>query len=133
MEPQRFTFPKKEKLKRKKLIEKLFAEGKTMTHYPIKLIYLKTTFADGSKIKAGVTVSKRNFKSAVRRNRIKRLMREGYRLNKHLLFNNMESHFAFMFLYLGKEMPEQTKITGTMVHLLKKFEAEKSKEIKQVR
>ncbi|MCM4150292.1 ribonuclease P protein component [Arenibacter sp. N53] len=116
-----FTFPKKEKLKSKKLIEQLFAEGVGITNYPIKLVYLKTKYEDDSKYQAGVTVSKRNFKSAVKRNRIKRLMRESYRLNKHLIFNNIEGEFAFMFLYLGKEMPSQSKITDTMIPLMRKF------------
>ncbi|MEZ4968417.1 MAG: ribonuclease P protein component [Flavobacteriaceae bacterium] len=116
-----FSFPKKEKLKSKKGIEQLFAEGIAVTNYPIKLVYLKTNFEDGSKYKIGVTASKRNFKSAVKRNRIKRLMRESYRLNKHLIFNNIEGNFAFMFLYLGKEMPSQSKITDTMIPLMRKF------------
>ena len=116
-----FSFPKKEKLKGKKLIEQLFAEGIGVTNYPIKLVYLKTSYEDDSKCKVGVTASKRNFKSAVKRNRIKRLMRESYRLNKHLIFNNIEGNFAFMFLYLGKEMPSQTKITDAMIPLMRKF------------
>ncbi|MEG3656163.1 ribonuclease P protein component [Arenibacter palladensis] len=116
-----FSFPKKEKLKSKKLIEQLFAEGIGVTNYPIKLVYLKTSFEDDSKYKVGVTASKRNFKSAVKRNRIKRLMRESYRLNKHLIFNNIEGNFAFMFLYLGKEMPSQSKITDAMIPLMRKF------------
>ncbi|MDO6605578.1 ribonuclease P protein component [Arenibacter palladensis] len=116
-----FSFPKKEKLKSKKLIEQLFAEGIGVTNYPIKLVYLKTSFEDDSKCKVGVTASKRNFKSAVKRNRIKRLMRESYRLNKHLIFNNIEGNFAFMFLYLGKEMPSQSKITDAMIPLMRKF------------
>ena len=116
-----FSFPKKEKLKSKKLIEQLFAEGVGVTNYPIKLVYLKTSHEDDSKCKVGVTVSKRNFKSAVKRNRIKRLMRESYRLNKHLIFNNIEGNFAFMFLYLGKEMPSQSKITDAMIPLMRKF------------
>lgn len=116
-----FSFPKKEKLKSKKLIEKLFAEGVGVTNYPIKLVYLKTSYEDDAKCKVGVTVSKRNFKSAVKRNRIKRLMRESYRLNKHLIFNNIESNFAFMFLYLGKEIPSQSKITNTIIPLMRKF------------
>ncbi|MDX1766596.1 ribonuclease P protein component [Arenibacter troitsensis] len=116
-----FSFPKKEKLKSKKLIEQLFAEGIGVTNYPIKLVYLKTSYEDDSKCKVGVTASKRNFKSAVKRNRIKRLMRESYRLNKHLIFNNIEGNFAFMFLYLGKEMPSQTKITDAMIPLMRKF------------
>tara|TARA_R110001606_G_scaffold129901_5_gene264837 strand:+ start:539 stop:922 length:384 start_codon:yes stop_codon:yes gene_type:complete len=116
-----FSFPKKEKLKSKKLIEQLFAEGIGVTNYPIKLVYLKTRFEDDSKCKVGVTASKRNFKSAVKRNRIKRLLRESYRLNKHLIFNNIESNFAFMFLYLGKELPSQSKITDAMIPLMRKF------------
>ena len=122
-----FSFPKKEKLKSKKLIEQLFAEGIGVTNYPIKLVYLKTRFEDDSKCKVGVTASKRNFKSAVKRNRIKRLMRESYRLNKHLIFNNIEGNFAFMFLYLGKEMPKQSKITAAMIPLMQKFVVEIAK------
>ncbi|MDL5510303.1 ribonuclease P protein component [Arenibacter sp. M-2] len=122
-----FSFPKKEKLKSKKLIEQLFAEGIGITNYPIKLVYLKTSFEDNSKCKVGVTASKRNFKSAVKRNRIKRLMRESYRLNKHLIFNNIEGNFAFMFLYLGKEMPKQSKITAAMIPLMQKFVVEIAK------
>jgi len=125
-----FSFPKREKLKSKKLIEQLFAEGIGVTNYPIKLVYLKTNFDDGSKCKVGVTASKRNFKSAVKRNRIKRLMRESYRLNKHLIFNNIESNFAFMFLYLGKEMPSQSKITDAMIPLMRKFVDEIAKASK---
>jgi len=116
-----FRFPKTEKLKSKKLIEQLFAEGVGITNYPIKLVYLKTRYEDDSKCKVGVTVSKRNFKSAVKRNRIKRLMRESYRLNKHLIFNNIEGDFAFMFLYLGKEIPSQSRITDAMIPLMQKF------------
>ncbi|ASO04833.1 ribonuclease P protein component [Arenibacter algicola] len=125
-----FSFPKKEKLKSKKLIEQLFAEGIGVTNYPIKLVYLKTRFEDDSKCKVGVTASKRNFKSAVKRNRIKRLMRESYRLNKHLIFNNIEGNFAIMFLYLGKEMPSQSKITDTMIPLMRKFVDEIAKASK---
>lgn len=99
----KFTFPKKEKLKSQKLIEKLFLEGKAVTAFPIRLLYLQTTFEDGSKIKTGVSVSKRNFKKAVDRNHIKRLLREAYRLNKPEYFNNITTSYAFMILYLGKD------------------------------
>ncbi|MDX1365409.1 ribonuclease P protein component [Arenibacter latericius] len=127
-----YKFPTKEKLKSKKLIDKLFAEGRSITQYPIRLVYLQIKFEDDTKCKVGVTASKRNFKSAVKRNRIKRLMREGYRLNKHLIFNNNENQFAFMFLYLGKEMPTQPKISTTMIRLMKKFATENSnRDIKE--
>src|SRR3546814_639215 len=108
-----FSFPKKEKLKRKKILEQLFKEGKGISNYPVKLIYLATALPEDVRFQAGVAVSKRNFKKAVQRNRIKRLLRESYRLNKHLLFNNIEGSFAFLFLYIGKEMPEHHQVEAS--------------------
>lgn len=117
-----FKFPKKEKLKSKKLIESLFTEGKAVSKYPFKLVYLKTEFTEEVKIQAGVSVPKRNFKRAVDRNRIKRLMRESYRLNKHLIFNNIEVSYAFMFLYLGKDIPKNyDEVNKSMMKLMQKF------------
>jgi len=123
-----FSYPKKEKLKGKKLIDQLFAEGKSVSSYPIKLIYLKSALPHEVPIQAAVTVPKKNFKSAVKRNRIKRLLRESYRLNKHLVFNNSEATFAFLFLYLGKEMPTYLEIEKAMKGVFRKFlEADSSK------
>ncbi len=116
-----FSFPRKEKLKSKKLIEQLFAEGQPVSNYPIKLIYLKTELPFEVSIQAGVTVPKKNFKSAVKRNRIKRLMRESYRLNKGLVFNNSKGTFAFLFLYLGKEMPDYALVEENLKAVLHKF------------
>jgi len=115
------TYPKKEKLKSRKLIDQLFAQGKSVSNYPIKLIYLNTELPIDVKIQAGVAVPKKNFKSAVKRNRIKRLLREAYRLNKHLVFNNSEATFAFLFLYLGKQMPRYPEIEKAMKGLLAQF------------
>lgn len=126
-----YRYGKKEKLKSKKLIEQLFAEGKAVSSYPLKLIYLKTTLPKEVPIQAGVTVPKKSFKSAVKRNRIKRLLREGYRLNKHLVFNNSEATFAFLFLYIGKEVPTYIEIEKAMNGVLQKFvltESGKNKE-----
>lgn len=117
----RFTFPKKEKLKSKKLFEKLFAEGKQVTKFPVKLIYVKTELSENVKVQAGVAVPKKNFKSAVKRNKVKRLLREGYRLNRGETFNNIEGNFAFLFLYLGKEMPDYAVIEKGIVGVLQKF------------
>uniref|UniRef100_UPI003593432D ribonuclease P protein component n=1 Tax=Pricia sp. TaxID=2268138 RepID=UPI003593432D len=63
------TFPNKEKLKSRKLIDLLFAQGKSVSNYPIKLIYLNTELPEDLKIQAGVAVPKKSFKSAVKRNR----------------------------------------------------------------
>ncbi|MBT9187009.1 MULTISPECIES: ribonuclease P protein component [Zobellia] len=126
-----FTFPKKEKLKSKKLIEQLFAQGKSVSAFPIKLIYLPTEFTEDTRVKAGVAVPKKNFKSAVKRNRVKRLMRESYRLNKQYVFNNSEGSFAFLFLYLGREMPSQSNVTKTMKEVMKRFLSKHTPENRQ--
>ncbi|MEO6346965.1 MAG: ribonuclease P protein component [Aquaticitalea sp.] len=117
----KFTFNKKEKLKSEKLIAKLFAEGLSVVAYPLRIVYLETTFEDGVRIKAGVSVSKRHFKKAVDRNRIKRLMREVYRLQKPRYFNNFPSSYALMILYIGKEGTDFETVTLKMNQAFAKF------------
>ncbi|MBO3096783.1 ribonuclease P protein component [Gelidibacter pelagius] len=115
------SYKKIEKLKGQKLIEKLFSEGKSVVAYPLRLVYLKTNFDDPVKIKAGVSVSKRNFKKAVDRNRIKRLMREAYRLNKSKYFNNIPDQYAFMILYIGKTQTDFETVSKKMNTLMDAF------------
>jgi ribonuclease P protein component len=116
-----FNYSKKDKLKSKKLIEQLFTEGKAVTAYPLRLVYLKTEFEDDSVLKTGVSVSKRLHKTAVARNRIKRLLREAYRLNKPQYFNNSSTSYAFMILYLSKDGTTFDKINSSMKVLFQKF------------
>ncbi|MFV9551825.1 ribonuclease P protein component [Algibacter sp. PT7-4] len=116
-----FTYSKKEKLKSKKLIDQLFTEGKAVSAYPLRLVYLKAHFNDSVIAKTGVSVSKRNFKTAVDRNNIKRLIRESYRLNKAKFFNNLSTQHAFMILYIGKDKPTFTQIENKMNILFEKF------------
>ena len=121
-------FGKKEKLKSEKLIGQLFEEGSSVSQFPIRLIYLKTEFKDGVKFKTAVSVSKRNVNKAVDRNRIKRLLREAYRLNKNDFFNNTESQYALMILYLGKDIPDFKLINSKLKLLFGKFSAIVAKE-----
>lgn len=116
-----FKYRKKDKLKSKKLIEQMFSDGKAITVYPLRLIYLKTEFEDDSALKTGVSVSKRLHKTAVARNRIKRLLREVYRLNKPLYFNNSSTSYAFMILYLSKDGTTFDKLNSSMKLLFQKF------------
>ena len=113
----RYTYNKDEKLKSQKAIEQLFTEGKSVSAYPLRMVYLNNQ----SQLKVGVSVSKRNFKLAVHRNRVKRLLREGYRLNKNLLIDNKLDHYTLMILYISKEMPNFKTIDKKMKALLSKF------------
>lgn len=116
-----FSFPKKERLTGKKHFERVFVEGKQLKAFPLKLVYVDVQFRDNVPVKAAFVAPKRAFKKAVHRNRIKRLLREAYRLNKHLIFNNIEGNFAFVFLYLGKDLPDFKQVDGQMKSLLKSF------------
>jgi ribonuclease P protein component len=114
-------FPKEEKLKSKKCIDLLFSEGTAVSKFPLKLVYTATSLPNDAPIHAGVSVTKRRFKKAVTRNRIKRLMREAYRLHKNDVFNKISTTYAFMFLYIGKQEPTFEEIETAMVRLLQKF------------
>lgn len=111
------SYSNKEKLKSKKLIEKLFEEGKTVSAFPLRLIYLK----EGDINKVGVSVSKRNFKKAVERNHIKRLLREAYRHNKKMLIDNNVEGYALMVLYISKDLPVYELINSKTQTLFIKF------------
>lgn len=124
------TFQKREKLKSEKLIALLFEEGSTISEFPIRLFFLKTKFNDDARFKTAVSVSKRSFKSAVKRNRIKRLLREAYRLNKSHYFNNSKGQYALMILYLGKDMPDFNLINTKLKLLFGKFSTIIAEEIK---
>ena len=118
----RSTFKKEEKLKKKKLIGQLFAQGRSLSAYPVKLIYLQTDHDSPYKIQTGVSVSKRNFKKAVDRNRIKRLLREVYRKNKYLIYESEHTKkHIFMFIYVGKKEESYAVLEEKMKQLINKF------------
>ena len=115
-------YGKIDKLKSKKLIEALFREGDTISVFPLRLIYMPAIFHDGSRLKTGVSVSKKTFKKAVTRNHIKRLIREAYRLNKNNHFNNLTTSCALMILYIGKNEPSFGQIDKAMTSILSKLD-----------
>ena len=121
-------FTNKEKLKSKKLIDQLFNEGNSISAHPLRLVFLETHFDDVVKLNVGVSVSKRNFKKAVDRNRIKRLLRESYRLNKGLYFNNITTQYAFMILYIGTDMPNFKSLDTKIKLLFEQFLIKVSKD-----
>jgi ribonuclease P protein component len=111
MLPQKFK--KTERLCHRSLIGKLFDKGVSFFEFPFKVIYLPVDASElqSPEIPAQVlfTVPKRNHKKAVARNRIKRLMREAYRLNKAPLYTALQSQnkqLVLVFIYTNKDMPE---------------------------
>ena len=120
-----FSYNKTEKLKSRKMLNLLFEEGKSFSVFPVKIFYLPMQKEGKQMIKVGVGVSAHNFKKAVDRNRIKRLLRECYRLNKLLLQftkTNNQQPMAVFFLYIGKELPEYGILNEKMKTALNKLE-----------
>jgi ribonuclease P protein component len=97
------TLGKEERLKSKKLIERLYCEKNYVKAFPLRMIFLQTDHTSNFPAQVGVSVPKRNFKLAVDRNRMKRLMREAYRLQKQIVYDHLEEPHVFMISYIGKE------------------------------
>jgi ribonuclease P protein component len=103
---RRHTFPKEEHLCRKKLIEELFGkQSSSFGVYPLRLVYTKTAAPTTAPPQVLISVSKRSFKRAVDRNRLKRLIREAYRLNKYRLLEQPNGHQVALLgiIFTGKE------------------------------
>ncbi len=116
-----FNYPKNEKLKSKKSIGLLFSEGKSVSKYPLRLVYCPSPSDEIHKIKMGVSVSKKYFKKAVDRNRFKRILRETYRLNKKILLENLDRPYTFMLFYQTKELLSFEEINTKTMQLFEKF------------
>jgi ribonuclease P protein component len=151
---QRFTWNKEEKLKSRKRIECVFKEGKSFSVFPFKVFYLLGScgqaeagrpgavqsrseagqpegavqpMATGrvkAAVQAGFGAGSRHFKKAVDRNRIKRLSREAYRLQKQPLIDQMREKglcMAVFFIYTGKELPDYQTVSGKIGVVLQKL------------
>lgn len=119
-----FKYPKAEKLKSKTTIDLLFSVGKSVSKYPLRLVYVPLENDADQKIKFGVSVSKKYFKKAVDRNYFKRVLRETYRLNKYLILDNIEKPFAIMFFYQTKDRLPYSEIETKTIQLFEKFIAQ---------
>lgn len=121
---KRFGLPKTERLKSRRQIDTLFAAGRSFAVFPIRVTYQFFPAEEKSRLQIGVTVSKRNFKKAVHRNRIKRLLREAYRVQKEALQNELEEagkSGAVFFLYTGKTLPLYNEVIAAMAKCLEKL------------
>ena len=118
-----FGFSKKEKLKSRKAVEELFARGKSQNIFPIRVSYqfLPAETDEQTGLQIGVSVSKRYFKKAVDRNKIKRLLREAYRLQKNelpQLVKGQNKKGSIFFIYTDKTLPDYKTVFDTMAKCL---------------
>ena len=108
-------YPTKEKLKQKKEIDLLFSKGKWLTFDNLRVISLdlkKNPQEDFLLLnqKVGVSVSKKFFKKAVDRNRIKRLLRVAYRMNKGLFVERFGAESISMVFWISKDKPKSLEL-----------------------
>lgn len=115
-----FKYPKSEKIKKKKHLDLLFVQGKTVSSYPLRLVYAPLE-KEETTIEFAVSVSKRYFKKAVERNYYKRVLRECYRLNQSIIKENVSKPYAIMFFYQSKERNSYQEIFEKTQELFKKF------------
>lgn len=111
-----YTFSKEERLYAEKRIEALFAGGSSFIAYPLRVVYLtrdKELEEESPQVSILISVSKKRFKRAVKRNRVKRLVREAYRLNKKELIDfaiQSGKSYDIAFLYLKSDLPTYEEI-----------------------
>lgn len=121
---KKFTLNKTERLKRRKIIEQLFSEGRAVSAFPIRVQYKLVDELLTEPLQAGFSASSRTFKRAVDRNRIKRLMREAYRLQKAPLEQALQTkqrRLALFLIYTGKELPQYAMVKEKMEVVLQRL------------
>jgi len=116
----KLTLGRNKKLKSKKATDLIFSDGKSLRKGPLRVVYfIETTTATQHQV--GVSVGKRFFKSAVDRNRVKRLMRESYRLHQELLPVTNGVHLKAMFIFQSGKMPDYEYVEQLTKKLLKEL------------
>ena len=118
----RNTFPLKEHLKSKKVIERLYAEGTSVTAYPLRAVFIEQTIEEQDVTAAIlISVAKKRFRHAVDRNLVKRRIREAYRTSKHPFIETLESNgkrMAVAILYIDTRHSSTAFIKRKMEKLL---------------
>ena len=120
----RFTLSKDERLSRKKIIESLHENGTSIKTPAIILVYQLTDLPTTFPAQVMFAASKRLYKRAHDRNRIKRLLREGYRKQKHIVYTSLDERqkqAALLFIFTGRQLPNAAYIHGKISDLLMRF------------
>jgi ribonuclease P protein component len=119
------TFRKEEKLCSQKIMGELFLSGSSFLCYPVKIVWKKQEMLSSAfPAQVGFSVTKRLFRHAVDRNRLKRLLRESYRRQKFNLYetlNNTNSRIALMVIYIAKEELPFLKIEPAIAKAIQKI------------
>ena len=93
-------FPRQQRLKKKKLIDALFQQGRQEKLYPILFFYHPNPDPSTKNHQVLFSVPSKVFRKAIERNKIKRKLREAYRINKHLIMDNLNSDVSFLLGYV---------------------------------
>ena len=120
---ERHTFTKEERVTGAKRVDAIFASGKSFISYPLRIVYLQHEQSPINKCSILVSVPKKRIKKAVHRNRIKRLIRESYRLNRELI-NNIdisEQSLDIAFIYVKDTASDYVEIQKAMQKALKQI------------
>lgn len=116
------TFQKTERLCSRTEIGKLFDEGESVKAFPMKMVWRRTSHTQEYPIQVMFSVSKRNFKSAVTRNRIKRQLREVYRVKKHEWYAELEGDAcAIAIIYTGRKKVSSEELADRIKKLFNRF------------
>lgn len=114
-----YTLSKSERLYIQKRIDHLFQAGSSFIAYPLRIVFtISELVVDEPSVAMLVSVSKRKFKRANKRNRVKRLVREAFRLNKHkftVVLQGKNVGLDIAFLYLKDELPTYADIEKAML------------------
>ena len=113
---ERFTFKKEERVTGAKRVDAIFATGKSFISYPLRVVYLLHEQSTKSGCSILVSVPKKRIRKSVHRNRIKRLIRESYRLNKELIseINISEKSLDVAFIYIKDIASDYVEIEKAM-------------------
>ena len=106
----RFTFKKSARLSRRKDIKELFEKGSSFFLFPFKVLYLEDSQDGISANQVLISVPKKHQKTAVNRNRIKRLIREAYRLNQHILAEVTDKKLLIAYIYVSGDVLEYKEV-----------------------
>ncbi|GHT76767.1 ribonuclease P protein component [Bacteroidia bacterium] len=118
------TFKKLERISAQREIDLLFNEGSSFIAYPLRVIYLQKQPFSGARSAILISVPKKRLKRAVHRNRIKRLVRESYRLNKHDFIDSISTEGILMaFIYVGNGIASYTEIEAAVLKALRTITA----------